>query len=58
VHSAWSIGARFGEVNYPFVFSRIGELGYRSWIGCEYKSVAATKAGFSWLRPCLAEKAA
>jgi hydroxypyruvate isomerase len=47
-----------GEINYPFVFRRIDELGYDGWIGCEYKPLAATKAGLSWLRPYLAESAA
>lgn len=47
-----------GEINYPFVFRRIDELGYKGWIGCEYKPLAATKAGLSWLRPYRAEKAA
>lgn len=47
-----------GEINYPFVFRRIDELGYKGWICCEYKPRAATKAGLSWLRPYLAGKAA
>ena len=44
-----------GEINYPFVFSRLDALGYDGWIGCEYKPSAA---GFGWLRPYLAEHAA
>ena len=47
-----------GEINYPFVFRRIDELGYKGWIGCEYKPQAATKAGLSWLRPYRHERAA
>ena len=46
-----------GEVNYPFVFRRIDELGYAGWIGCEYKPRGVTKTGLSWLRPFLAERA-
>lgn len=46
-----------GEINYPFVFRRIDELGYAGWIGCEYKPQGVTKAGLSWLRPFLAERA-
>jgi len=42
---------------YPFVFRRIDELGCKGWVGCEYKPLAATKAGLSWLHPCFAEKA-
>jgi hydroxypyruvate isomerase len=47
-----------GEINYPFVFRQIDELGYAGWIGCEYKPQGVTKAGLSWLRPLLAERAA
>ena len=47
-----------GEINYPFVFRRIDELGYRGWIGAEYKPLTTTKAGLAWLRPYLAERAA
>jgi hydroxypyruvate isomerase len=47
-----------GEINYPFVFRRIDELGYNGWIGCEYKPLAATKAGLSWLPPYRAGRAA
>jgi|HubBroStandDraft_6_1064221.scaffolds.fasta_scaffold6179910_1 hypothetical protein len=43
---------------YPFVFRRIDELGYKGWVGCEHKPLAATKAGLSWLRPYRAERAA
>ena len=42
-----------GEVNYPFLFGRIDELGYGGWIGCEYKPLADTKAGLGWLSPYL-----
>ena len=38
-----------GEINYPFLFSRIDELGYTGWIGCEYKPRAGTQAGLGWL---------
>lgn len=37
-----------GEVNYPFLFDLIDRLGYRGWIGCEYRPRAATIAGLSW----------
>jgi hydroxypyruvate isomerase len=46
-----------GEIAYPFVFRRIDELGYKGWIGCEYKPLAATKAGLSWLQPYPAARA-
>jgi hydroxypyruvate isomerase len=40
-----------GEVNYPYLFQLIDELGYSGWIGCEYRPRAQTSAGLSWLRP-------
>ena len=39
-----------GEINWPFLFSRIDELGYRGWIGCEYKPRGETNAGLTWLQ--------
>jgi hydroxypyruvate isomerase len=38
-----------GEINFPYLFRRIDELGYRGWIGCEYKPRASTKAGLGWM---------
>lgn len=43
-----------GEINYPFLFSLIDRLGYRGWIGCEYKPRATTNEGLDWVRPYLA----
>ena len=40
-----------GEINYPYVFRRLDELGYAGWIGCEYKP---TPAGLAWMQPYLA----
>jgi hydroxypyruvate isomerase len=40
-----------GEVNWPFVFSRIDALGFRGWIGCEYRPAGETTAGLSWFAP-------
>lgn len=40
-----------GEVNWPFVFRRIDELGFRGWIGCEYRPAGETVAGLSWFAP-------
>ena len=37
-----------GEINYDFLFKFIDGLGYRGWIGCEYKPSATTEAGLSW----------
>jgi len=37
-----------GEVNWPFLFAHIDRLGYRGWIGCEYKPAGDTQAGLGW----------
>ena len=42
-----------GEINYPFLFEFIDRLGYRGWIGCEYKPSTTTDAGLGWIRPYL-----
>jgi hydroxypyruvate isomerase len=38
-----------GEINYPFLFQCLDDLGYDGWIGCEYKPATTTAAGLSWL---------
>lgn len=40
-----------GEVNWRYVFDRIDALGYRGWIGCEYRPAGETMAGLSWFAP-------
>ena len=47
-----------GEINYPYLFRRLDDLGYAGWIGCEYKPHAATTAGLDWLPPHQAARAA
>lgn len=37
-----------GEVNWPFVFERIDALGFRGWIGCEYRPRGVTEDGLGW----------
>jgi hydroxypyruvate isomerase len=37
-----------GEINYPFLFRHLDEIGYRGWIGCEYKPKTTTVAGLGW----------
>jgi hydroxypyruvate isomerase len=39
-----------GEINYPFVFSEIDRLGYKEWIGCEYRPRGRTEDGLGWAR--------
>jgi len=38
-----------GEINYPFLFAYLDRVGYRGWIGCEYKPAITTETGLSWL---------
>jgi hydroxypyruvate isomerase len=37
-----------GEVNYPYLFKLIDELGYAGWIGCEYRPRGRTEDGLAW----------
>ena len=44
-----------GEVNYPYLFALLDELGFDGWVGCEYRpvrgaAVNATTDGLGWLR--------
>lgn len=48
-----------GEVNYPYLFQLLDQLGYDGWIGCEYRPARgtaprATSDGLGWLKPWLA----
>jgi hydroxypyruvate isomerase len=40
-----------GEVNYPYLFALLDELGYDGFIGCEYRPRRGTSEGLGWLRP-------
>src|SRR3979411_1515523 len=37
-----------GEINYPFLFRFLDEIGSRGWIGCEYKPKTTTVEGLGW----------
>ena len=39
-----------GEVNYPYLFALLDELGYDGWIGCEYRPRGRTEDGLAWLK--------
>ncbi|UZE37513.1 hydroxypyruvate isomerase family protein [Pseudomonas sp. B21-059] len=39
-----------GELNYPYLFQLMDELGYDGWVGCEYRPRGDTSAGLQWLR--------
>jgi hydroxypyruvate isomerase len=42
-----------GEVNYPYLFRLLDELGYAGWVGCEYRPKGKTSDGLAWLKPWL-----
>ncbi|WP_166266948.1 2-oxo-tetronate isomerase [Marinobacter caseinilyticus] len=37
-----------GELNYPAILARLDALGYRGWVGCEYRPAGDTQAGLGW----------
>ena len=39
-----------GEINYPYLFKLIDELGYDVWIGCEYRPRGNTAEGLGWFQ--------
>lgn len=39
-----------GEINYDYLFRALDKMGYRGWIGCEYKPATTTAAGLSWIK--------
>lgn len=38
-----------GEMNYAFLFRHLDRIGYRGWIGCEYRPMAGTVEGLGWM---------
>ena len=39
------------EINYPYLFDVIDELGFDGWVGCEYRPAGDTIEGLAWARP-------
>lgn len=39
------------EINYPYLFDVIDDLGFEGWVGCEYRPSGDTLAGLDWARP-------
>jgi hydroxypyruvate isomerase len=37
-----------GEINYPYLFDLLDQLGYAGWVGCEYRPVGRTLDGLGW----------
>lgn len=40
-----------GEINYPYLFDLLDQLGYPGWVGCEYRPKENTWAGLAWATP-------
>ncbi len=38
-----------GEINYPYLFDLMDELGYEGYVGCEYRPKGKTEDGLGWL---------
>jgi hydroxypyruvate isomerase len=45
-----------GEINYPWLLSKLDVLGYKGWVGCEYRPIGNTLAGLGWAKPYLAHQ--
>ncbi|QWD65026.1 hydroxypyruvate isomerase [Polynucleobacter sp. MWH-UH2A] len=39
-----------GEINYRYLFAYLDRMGYKGWIGCEYKPATTTEAGLGWTK--------
>lgn len=39
-----------GEINYPYLFRHLDAIGYKGWIGCEYKPRTSTTDGLGWIK--------
>ena len=39
-----------GEVNYPYLYQMLDEMGYTGWIGCEYRPRGKTEDGLNWFK--------
>jgi 2-dehydrotetronate isomerase len=42
-----------GEVNYPYLFRVMDEIGYEGWVGCEYRPRKGTVEGLGWYADAL-----
>jgi hydroxypyruvate isomerase len=47
-----------GEIAWPFLFDHLDRIGYRGWIGCEYKPKTTTDAGLGWFEAARSRAAA
>ncbi len=40
-----------GELDYRYLFRLLDDLGYRAWVGCEYRPARRTTEGLAWFAP-------
>jgi 2-dehydrotetronate isomerase len=45
-----------GELNYPFLFRLLDDLGYEGWVGCEYRPANGTVEGLGWLGRAISQR--
>jgi hydroxypyruvate isomerase len=45
-----------GEINYPFLFEWLDQIGYDGWLGCEYRPKGRTEDGLGWFRAWASER--
>jgi hydroxypyruvate isomerase len=38
-----------GEINFDFLLKHLDRIGYKGWVGCEYKPATTTEAGLGWM---------
>jgi hydroxypyruvate isomerase len=39
-----------GEINFDFLLPYLDEVGYRGWVGCEYRPLKGTEQGLGWAK--------
>lgn len=45
-----------GEINFPFLFDHLDRIGYRGFVGAEYRPATTTEAGLGWFSPHARER--
>lgn len=46
-----------GETAFAHLMATLDRVGYRGWVGCEYRPAGATEAGLGWFEPYRARQA-
>lgn len=40
-----------GEINFEYLFRYLDSIGYKGWIGCQYRPLLTTAEGLAWMTP-------